>query len=202
MSSNGIISTVSARPVGRGQLMAGGLAATIGSLALAQEAGASQGPVVTGAPAGVAGLAVTGVGEASAPAEAAVVQFIARFGGGFFPGKESAPVPATPVAVPDEALAALVAALTGAGVPEDAIETTTFPDGPFGGPFGPGTALILAQLDGDLLSSLSRRACPVTAVRLRQRSIPARSAPAVIRHGGCGTTRLRRGMLPGGQHDG
>lgn len=140
------------------------LLALVGIVALVAAIGSRGAPVTAGALAQAAGsgvsyggqlvpgdqpsVTVLGNGEASAPAETATIQLIVRAldGGAPAPGSDVVPVPAgQPRPVSEEEMAPIVEAIVGSGVTARDVEVVTSPG--FGGPFGPGTAQVLVELD-------------------------------------------------------
>jgi uncharacterized protein YggE len=108
----------------------------------------------TGTPQAVGGgpsIAVTGTGKASAPAEGAVIQIVVRRSDVAL--GDAAATPATePLTEAD--VQPVVEALVAAGIPAAAIEILITPVAPFIGPFGPGTAQILAAGDETVVAIL------------------------------------------------
>jgi uncharacterized protein YggE len=142
--------------IGR-HLGAGALAAVLGIMLIGSVSAASQG---AGGPAGgtseiAQGITVSGSGEAEANVASAILQFIVRKDGSMngkpdFVEGEAGPGTAdggAPPAVSDEDLAPLIAAVKSNGIDDKDIDTVTVPNGSFSSAFGPGTAVLVVQLD-------------------------------------------------------
>jgi uncharacterized protein YggE len=147
------------RKFGR-RLAGGALAVVLGLMVVGNVSAASQG---AGGP-GVGtteiaqGITVSGSGEAEANAASAILQFIVRQNGSIDGGNgkpdfaegEAGPGTAdggAPPAVSDEDLAPLIAAVKSNGIDDKDIDTVTVPNGSFSSAFGPGTGVLVVQLD-------------------------------------------------------
>ena len=104
-------------------------------------------------------VVVNGFGEATAPAESAIVQLIVRGDGGSGmqepPADSSKPVPAPgqPPTLTDEDLAPIVEAIVAAGVPE--ADIAAMASSPFAGPFGPGSAQVVVTVGAEQLATIA-----------------------------------------------
>ncbi|MEA2596339.1 MAG: hypothetical protein QOF01_2808 [Thermomicrobiales bacterium] len=107
-------------------------------------------------------IAVTGTGEASAPAEGAVIQIVVRRNDAGMANtgtpavKAFAQGPAGGEPLTEAEVQPVVDALVAGGLPSDALEILIAPAGPITGPFGPGTAQILATVDQATLAKLGQ----------------------------------------------
>lgn len=98
---------------------------------------------------------VVGTGEASAEATGGILQFVLRTDGSAG-GKTDPTGTFEPSAVTEEQVAAVVEAVTQGGVPEAAIVSAIAGSAFTAGAFGPGTAVVAAQLDENMLAQVDR----------------------------------------------
>lgn len=115
----------------------------------------------TGTPQATGGgpsIAVTGTGEASAPAEGVVIQIVVRRNEVGMAGDATAvrAFAAGPAGTPltEAEVAPVVDALVAAGIPAETIEVVIAPAAPFTGAFGPGSAQILTSGDQTVVARL------------------------------------------------
>jgi uncharacterized protein YggE len=102
-------------------------------------------------------IVVTVTGSASAPADHAIAQIIirAQFAPSPIEEPQPSPVPTVPEVSADD-VAAVVDALVEEGVDESMILTTSTEGGFGSGYFGPGTAVIVFQLDNEQIKTLPK----------------------------------------------
>jgi uncharacterized protein YggE len=142
------------RRVGRRRIAGGLLAAALGLIVMSPVAAASQGGYADGPGSGqkeiAQGIAVRGDGEAEAPADSALMQFIARVD----PNQAEANANAAfaegstkPSDVSDEQMQSLVAAAQSKGIDDKSVDYFVVPNNTFTSAFGPGVGVLVVQLD-------------------------------------------------------
>jgi uncharacterized protein YggE len=105
-------------------------------------------------------IAVTGTGEASAPAEGVVIQIVVRRNESAGMAGDATPAvkafAAGPAGTPltEAEIVPVIDALVAAGIPAETIEVVIAPAAPFMGAFGPGSAQILTSGDQTVVARL------------------------------------------------
>ena len=139
-----------------------GLTGATGAAAQSTPAQTATPAATTGAASGHATIVVNGWGSASAPANGAIVQLIARQLGvaDFTSGNTTASQPPVSTGAPTpptkEQVKTVVDALVKAGVAKDGVMTAITLQGPFYGTFGQGTAVIAFQLNADQVKKTTK----------------------------------------------
>ncbi|MFL5758251.1 MAG: SIMPL domain-containing protein [Thermomicrobiales bacterium] len=160
------MSRVMGRMLGR-SLASGLLVAVIGVVLMGPLAASAQGGgdgpgVVQAGPA--QGITARGNGEASAPADSAIMQFIVR---STQSGQVKDPTQAIGqegVAVTSETMGLLVDAAKSKGIDDKSIDTVIVPSDAFSTPFGPGVGVLVVQLDKAEIKHRMKIADAVTKV--------------------------------------
>jgi uncharacterized protein YggE len=140
------------RKVNRRRIAGSVLAAALGLMVLSPVVAASQGGADGpgyGQKEIAQGITVRGDGEAEAPADSAIMQFIARVDPNQAPNANAAFAEGAtkPSDVTDEQMAALVAAAQSKGIDDESVEYFVVPNNTFTSVFGPGVGVLTVQID-------------------------------------------------------
>jgi uncharacterized protein YggE len=126
-------------------------------IATTRTATAQGTPAVESAEADGTVLVVSATGSASVPASHAIAQVVIRANYGAEPVQDPSGTPgAAPPVVTDEDMQAVVDALFAQGVDQAQILTNVAPGGVGGGAFGPGTAAVVFQVNGEQIKTLGK----------------------------------------------
>jgi uncharacterized protein YggE len=126
-----------------GSLLALAMGLMVMSPVAAASQGGADGPGVVGQKEIAQGITVQGDGEAEAPADSAVMQFIVRVA----PDDQSKDGPGFPSNVTDEQMTALVAAAQSKGIDDKSVDYLVVPDDAFYSTFGAGVGVLAVQID-------------------------------------------------------